>query len=183
MTVDIVYETHSVTTDDEAGRATGWLPGELSAYGRKLARELGTRRGQDGLGAVFCSDLARAVETVEIAFPDGRIPIHRDTRLRECDYGLFNGMPISELERRRRRHLDQPFPGGQSYRQVVAQTRGFLRDLARARDGRRVLVVAHSANRWALDHLLNGERLEDLVDAPFDRREGWSYRLPSGWTG
>ncbi|GAB3803452.1 histidine phosphatase family protein [Micromonospora zhanjiangensis] len=183
MTVDIVYETHSVTTDNEAGRATGWLPGELSTYGRKLAREMGVRRGQDGLHAVFCSDLARAVETVELAFPMGRIPIHRDTRLRECDYGLFTGMPVGELERLRRHHVDRPYPNGQSYRQVVSQTRGFLRDLLGAWDGRRVLIIAHSANRWALDHLLGGQPLEDLVDAPFDWREGWTYRLPTGWAG
>jgi hypothetical protein len=29
MPIDIVFETHSLTTDNEAGIATGWLPGEL----------------------------------------------------------------------------------------------------------------------------------------------------------
>ncbi|HEY0697148.1 MAG TPA: histidine phosphatase family protein, partial [Micromonospora sp.] len=77
MGLDIVYETHAVTTDNEAGRATGWLPGELSPYGRICARQLGERRRDDGLSGIFCSDLARAVETVEIAFRGWRIPIHR----------------------------------------------------------------------------------------------------------
>jgi hypothetical protein len=36
-------------------------------------------------------------------------------------------------------------------------------------------VIAHSANRWALDHLVDGERLEDLIDAPFAWQEGWVY--------
>lgn len=45
---------------------------------------------------VFCSDLRRAVETVEIAFPFPfrEVPVHRDTRLRECDFGELNGMPV-----------------------------------------------------------------------------------------
>lgn len=30
MTISVVFETHSITVDNEAGRATGWLPGELS---------------------------------------------------------------------------------------------------------------------------------------------------------
>ena len=183
MAVDIVYETHAVTTDNEAGRATGWLPGRLSGYGRQCARELGERRRADALNAIFCSDLLRAVETVEIAFPRPPVPLHRDSRLRECDYGEFNGRPVAEVAPLRARHIDEPFPGGQSYRQVVEQTRGFLRDLVAAWDGARVLVVAHSANRWALDHLLHGERLEDLVVAPFDWRPGWSYHLPEGWAG
>ncbi|MGI5152422.1 histidine phosphatase family protein [Plantactinospora sp. CA-294935] len=181
MAVDIVYETHAMTTDNEAGLATGWQPGQLSEYGRRGARELGERRRDDGLRVVFCSDLARAVETVEIAFPFRKLPVHQDTRLRECDYGDLTGRPVAELAPLRVRHLDEPFPGGQSYRQVVEQTRNFLRDLAAAWDGSRVLIVAHSANRWALDHLLHGAALADLVAAPFEWRPGWTYRLPSRW--
>ena len=66
--IEIVFETHSTTEDNEMGRATGWLPGRLSALGRQQAAELGRRRGGDRLAAVFSSDLARSVETVEIAF-------------------------------------------------------------------------------------------------------------------
>src|SRR5689334_7024965 len=99
MAVAIVYETHSITTDNEAGIATGWLPGRLSEAGRELARELGRRRRDDGISAVFTSDLARAVETAGIAFAGSGIPIHQDARLRECDYGTLNGGPVSELAR------------------------------------------------------------------------------------
>jgi broad specificity phosphatase PhoE len=42
MAVEILYETHAVSTDNEAGIASGWLPGELSPTGRQLA----TRRGE-----------------------------------------------------------------------------------------------------------------------------------------
>jgi hypothetical protein len=37
------------------------------------------------------------------------------------------------------------------------------------------VVIAHSANRWALDHLVNGVPLEESVDAPFHWRPGWLY--------
>jgi alpha-ribazole phosphatase/probable phosphoglycerate mutase len=183
MTVDIVYETHAVTTDNEAGLATGWLPGKLSPQGRALAEQLGLRRRGDGVAAVFVSDLRRAVETAEIAFRGSPLPIIRDARLRECNYGSLNGMPVTLMTRQRRRRVDLPFPGGESYRQVVERTRAFLRDLSRQRDGSRVLVIAHSANRWALDHLLRGKPLDALVDAPFDWQEGWHYRVPARWTG
>ncbi len=65
--LELVYETHSLTTDNEDGVATGWLPGRLSAAGREQAQRLGERRRDDGLAAVFASDLARAVETAELA--------------------------------------------------------------------------------------------------------------------
>lgn len=176
MAVDIVYETHATTEDNERGVATGWLPGRLSARGRDEAHELGSRRRDTGLAAVFTSDLARALETVEIAFGGSGLPVHVDARLRECDYGELNGAHVEAL-RPRSRHIDEPFPGGQCYREVVDATRDFLHDLASDWDGTNVLVVAHSANRWALECLLAGTRLEDLVDAPFDWRPGWHYTL------
>jgi broad specificity phosphatase PhoE len=177
MTVEVIYETHSISEDNEAGIATGWLPGKLSARGRRLAVELGERRRDSGLAAVFVSDLRRALETVEIAFRDANVPVYQDRRLRECNYGDLNGCPLEVLASERRRRIDEPFPGGQSYRQVVGATRDFLMDLANDWDGQRVLIVAHSANRWALECLLNGVRLEDLVDAPFCWQPGWVFTL------
>ncbi|MGA5820074.1 histidine phosphatase family protein [Kitasatospora sp. NPDC094028] len=177
MAVEIVYETHATTVDNEAGIATGWLPGRLSELGRRQAGELGERRRGDGLAAVFTSDLHRAVETAGIAFPDGRPAIHQDVRLRECDYGRLNGAPAALIAAQRTGRIDDPFPGGQSYRQVLTATEAFLRDLATHWDGRRILVIAHSANRWALDCLLTGASLADLLAAPPPWRPGWYYTL------
>ncbi|MGP3968034.1 histidine phosphatase family protein [Streptomyces sp. 6N223] len=179
MAIRIVYETHSTTTDNEAGVSTGWLHGELSPLGRRQARELGERRRDDGLAAVFSSDLRRAVDTVRIAFAGSAVPLRQDHRLRECDYGSLNGHPATTVAPLRARHIDEPFPGGQSYRDVVAATDDLLRDLLREfPDGSRVLLVAHTANLWALECLLNGARLEDLLAAPFSWQPGWEYLLP-----
>jgi broad specificity phosphatase PhoE len=177
MSVEIVYETHSISVDNERGIATGWLDGELSERGTELAQELGTRRRDDGIAAVFTSDLGRAVETAMIAFGGSGLPIHRDWRLRECNYGELNGMPVSTLESERSGRLDEPFPAGESYRQVVERVHEFLRDLPAELDGKRIVVIGHAATRWALEHLLVGTPLEDLVDAPFRWQEGWNYVL------
>ena len=177
MTVEIVFETHSLSTDNEAGIATGWLEGELSEEGRRLARQLGERRRNERIDAVFTSDLRRATETAELAFGDTGVPIRRDARLRECDYGVLNGRPVAEVEVERERRMDDPFPGGESYRETVARMQSFLDDLATEYESARVVVIGHSATRWALDHLLHGTPLEDLVTRPFAWQEGWFYEL------
>jgi broad specificity phosphatase PhoE len=182
MAIEIIFETHSLTTDNENGIATGWLPGKLSAQGRQFAAELGARRRGTGIDVVFTSDLNRAVETARIAFGGAAIPIYQDSRLRECNYGELNGCQVTVMTAERSRRIKEPFPGGgQSYQQVVMATASFLHDLARNWEGKRVLIIAHSANKWALDVLLNGASLEDLVDAPFGWRPGWTYSLPEGW--
>jgi broad specificity phosphatase PhoE len=169
----LIYETHSITVDNERGIATGWLPGDLSEEGRRLAAELGPRR-QD-VDVVFSSDLRRAVQTVELS--GLTVPHLQDWRLRECNYGDLNGAPVDALDPRIER-VRKPFPGGQSYFDVVELTRSFLEDIKRWYDGRVVLVVAHSANRWALEHLLgNRASMEELIVSSFNWQPGWEYEF------
>lgn len=177
MSVRIAFETHSTSEDNERGKATGWLDGQLSKTGREQARELGERRRDETVDAIFTSDLGRAVETAEIAFGGSRIPIHREPRLRECNYGALNGMLVAPLDAERPKRIDKPFPGGESYRQVVDRVDDFLGDLAESWDGKRVVLIGHSATRWALDYLVEETPLEELVIAPFEWRPGWEYLL------
>ena len=175
MTVRIVFETHSTTQDNEAGIATGWLPGRLSALGREQAAELGQRRAGNGISAVFSSDLARATETAAIAFAGSGIPVLLDWRLRECDYGALNGSPAVDLHAHRLEHLDRPYPGGESWRQAAGRVDSFLADVRSGWSGQRVLVIGHVATRWGLDHALTGVPLEVLAVEDFAWQPGWEY--------
>jgi len=177
MSVELVYETHATSEDNERGISTGWLGGALSETGREQARQLGARRGDDGIAVVVSSDLNRAVETARIAFSGSSIPVRLDWRLRECDYGELNGMPRHVLDEQRARRIDEPWPGGESWREAVARAGGFLDELAQACDGQRVLLIGHMATRWALDHRIRGIPLETLVDEAFVWQEGWEYVL------
>lgn len=76
----------------------------------------------------------------------------------------------------RSRHIDRPWPAGQRYQQVVDQVGGFLRDLVADWDRR--MVIGHSATRWALDCLLDGKALEELVDARSNGGEGGATCSP-----
>lgn len=178
MAIQIVFETHSITEDNERGIATGWLPGRLSEKGRAAAGDLGARRRGDAIRAVFVSDLRRAVETVEIAFGDTSLPIFHDWRLRECDYGERNGAPREEMEHARREHLDRPYPGGESWRQATSRVKRTLDDLGERWRSTRILVVGHMATRWALEHYANGVPLEDLAEEQLAWQPGWEYLLP-----
>jgi 2,3-bisphosphoglycerate-dependent phosphoglycerate mutase len=178
VSVQIVYETHSITEDNEAGRATGWLPGRLSAAGRELASELGRRRHADGLAAVFCSDLARSIETAQIAFDGTGVPVLHDWRLRECDYGSLNGMPVAQVHGHRVHYLDRPYPGGESWRRATDRVGRFVGDLPLRWSGLRVLVIGHVATRWGLEIALLGTPLEELIERDFGWQDGWEYSLP-----
>jgi broad specificity phosphatase PhoE len=177
MPIEIAFVTHELTEDNESGRATGWQPGTLSAQGRTNAARVGSRSVCTGLDAVFTSDLARAVETGELAFPDRAIPVLKDWRLRECNYGTLNGAPAGEVHGARGAYLDHSYPRGESWSQAVARVGRFVKDLPVRRAERRVLVVGHVATRWGLEHFLNGIELAVLVEDDFVWQEGWEYVL------
>ena len=177
MGTEIVFETHSLTEDNNAGRATGWLAGRLSAGGRAEAAALGERRGTDGLAAVFCSDLGRALETAAIAFEDADLPFLADWRLRECDYGSLNGAPVEDVHADRSAYLDRPYPGGESWTAATERVGRFLGDLALRWDGARVLVIGHVATRLGLERFILGKDLAELLTSPFVWQEGWEYYL------
>lgn len=165
MTVEIIFEYHSTSTDNEVGVASGWRDPPLSDKGREQAKELGERRRGEQIDAVFPSDLRRAVETAEIAF--GGVAIHPDRRLREYDYGTMTGSTRELIHAERPHRVDTPFPEGESLRDVVQRVREFLDDVARDRDGKRVVVIGHGATRLALDHLLGNISLQEAASQIF----------------
>ena len=173
----LIFETHATTVDNEAGLASGWFDVALSAAGEQQARMLGARRRDDRLAVVFCSDLTRSFRTAEIAFGDRSLPIVRDARLRECDYGDLTRHPRSEVEPQRLRHLVEPFPNGESYRQVVERVSGWLGEVRRQLDACTVLIVGHRATFYALEHLINGVPLHEAVASPWAWQPGWTYDL------
>jgi broad specificity phosphatase PhoE len=175
----LVFESHATSLDNEIGLASGWFDVALSPTGEEQARMLGARRRDEHLAVVFCSDLSRSFRTAEIAFGDRSLPIIRDARLRECDYGDLTRRATSEIEQRRRRHLVDPFPNGESYQQVVDRVSGWLREAMRDIDAGTVLMIGHRATFYALEHLLNRVTLHEAVTSPWIWQPGWTYHLRS----
>ena len=156
MHVDLVFETHSTTDDNQNGIATGWNPGYLSSAGREQARRLGERRRDDGPSTIFTSDLERALERVRIAFVGIGVPVLKDWRLRECDYGLMNGTPAKAL--RREDHVDVPYPSGESWREAIARVLGNAETTLDQREGV-LVVVDRSPLAGGLEICFGGHRI------------------------
>jgi broad specificity phosphatase PhoE len=173
----LIFETHATSLDNEAGLASGWFDVDLSPLGEQQARELGERRREDPPAAVYCSDLLRAHRTARIAFDGSGVAIVSDPRLRECDYGALTRHPVAEVEALRATHIRTPFPDGESYEGVTRRVEAWLRRAARAHHGATLLVVGHRATFYALEHLLNGRPLEEVMAAPWVWQPGWLYSL------
>lgn len=176
----IIFETHATSRDNEAGLASGWFDVDLSEAGVRQAIELGERRRGSRLAAVHCSDLRRARRTAELAFAGVPVPILTDPRLRECDYGAFTCAASSVVERMRLERIRDPFPGGESYEKATRRVNTWLDEMRGAAGADPILVIGHRATWYALEHLLTGRPLEEVIAAPWQWRPGWTYALDQG---
>ena len=175
--VNIVFETHSTSTDNEAGLASGWNDPNLSEKGKEQARELGDRRKNDKFAAVFCADMERTYQTASIAFGNDPRLIYCDWRLRECDYGTFNGKPEELVNSEKPKRIDKPFPGGESYEDCIKRMRSFLEDLKDRFDGHSVLIIGTLVPYYALEHLTKSRDLKQVITEPRPWQPGWEYEL------
>lgn len=179
MAIRITYFVHGTTTDNEKDLATGWLPGELSKKGRQQAVDLGDLVNEK-FDAIFCSDLKRAVDSAYLGF-GGKYEIKEDSRLRECNYGDWNGVPATQFKDNLEKYIDEPFPNGESYKDVEKRIADFLEFLKKNYAGKKVAIVAHQAPQLTLEVLLNNKTWEQAIAEDWRKTKswqpGWVYEL------
>ena len=175
--IALVFEAHSASVDNEAGLASGQFDARLSDLGEKQAVQLGARYRTEHFDAIFCSDLQRSYRTAEIAFEERGFAIVRDARLREIDFGDMTRQPSREIEPARTVHVEDPYPHGESYRQVAERFSNWLSGLLQIYDGSRAMLIAHRAQFYSLEHVVNKRPLCDVLSASWKWQPGWTYKL------
>jgi broad specificity phosphatase PhoE len=179
MSVKITYFVHGTTTDNEAHISSGWKDVELSELGIKQSEELTEKTKNMKFDAIFTSDLKRAVDSANITWGKSNIPMFQDERLRECNYGDYNGKPSEEVEPLQNKSITTPMSNGESYENVKSRISDFLKDLREKYDGGHVAIVAHKAPQLALDVLLRGTSWESAFATDWRKegkwKAGWEY--------
>ena len=186
----LVLTRHGLTDRSEPEQHLGQrIDISINEAGRRQAEALARRLAGVQFDRVITSPLFRARETAAIIAPNA--PIEADPRLKEMDYGAWEGLGYAELYER-----DGPFrrewelapdrlacPGGESGNDVAERVRAFLGDLieehrawqakasfraATSRGGpaaapgeRPVLAVAHSSTNRVLLCIALGTDVRD----------------------
>src|SRR4030066_1148934 len=110
--VKITYFVHGTTFDNEQNISSGWKDVDISQKGIDQSIALKDQIKDKKFDIVFCSDLKRAVHSANLTF-GGLAPIISDKRLRECNYGDFNGKPSEIVEPMQEGYINGRFPNGE----------------------------------------------------------------------
>ena len=175
--IKILYFVHGTTTDNQDKLCSGWKEAMLNDLGREQALNLGnvSRDRGDKIDVMFTSDLQRAIDSSNIAFPD--IEKIRDKRLRECNYGDLDGKHKSLVIYEE--HINDKFPNGESLKDVENRIREFVEYLKENYDGKTVGIVAHRAPQLALEVITKEISWEEANKNDWrktgDWQPGWEY--------
>ena len=175
--IKILYFVHGTTTDNQDKLCSGWSDAVLSDLGREQAVNLGnvSRDRGDKFDIMFTSDLKRAIESSELAFPD--VEKITDKRLRECNYGDLDGKHKSLVIYEE--HVEDKFPNGESLIDVENRMREFVLFLKENYDGKTVGIVAHRAPQLALEVITKGISWDEVNKNDWrktgDWQPGWEY--------
>jgi broad specificity phosphatase PhoE len=142
---------HGPTLWNETGRFQGHTDLALSDLGKTHARAIAATVRGDGFRKIYSSDLRRARETARAIADAYGMPIVEDARLREFDFGRWEGSTWDEILAQSPELAQRPRgaaryyrpAGGESFERVRRRVRAFLDDLV-ARGESPVAVVTHA---------------------------------------
>lgn len=147
----IVAIRHGETAWNVDTRIQGHLDIPLNATGRWQAARMAEALIDEGISAVYSSDLSRALETAGALGEAIGLRVVADTRLRERAFGAFEALTFAEIESRwpvearrwKQRDPDFAPEGGESLRDVYVRCVDAVQVLAEAHPGQTIAVVAH----------------------------------------
>lgn len=173
----LVLVRHGESEWNKLNLFTGWKDPDLTDKGLAEAHQAGRLLREQGFkfDVAFTSDLKRAQRTLKVILDELRdvdLPVHKDQRLNERDYGDLSGLNKDEARKRWgekqvhiwRRSYDIAPPGGESLQDTARRVLPYYHAAIEPEldAGRSVLVVAHGNSLRALMmHLehLTGEQI------------------------
>lgn len=173
MAVKVIYFVHGTTYDNASERCSGWNQVELNELGKEQAKNLGEVRKDTKFDVLFTSDLIRAIDSANIAFPNYDKKV--DKRLRECNYGDYDGQSKKLVVYEA--HITNPFPNGESLKDVESRIKDFIEYLKKEYDGKTVGIIAHRAPQLAFEVLTKNLTWEEALENDWRKHKAWK----PGW--
>jgi len=188
----LVLVRHGQSEWNRLNLFTGWRDPDLTERGVIEARWAGRLIKTQGVtfDAAFTSGLKRAQNTLDIILSEidqPNVPITRDIKLNERDYGDLSGLNKDEARKKWgddqiqlwRRSYDVPPPGGESLKDTAARVLPYYEaeiwPLLKA--GKNVIVTAHGNSLRALIMRLENLSGEEILKRELATAAPIVYRL------
>lgn len=159
----MVWARHGQTEHSARKVFSGSSDPVLTELGERQAAALALRLRREPIDVILASPLRRAQQTAAAAAEVLGLQVSTDDRLRETDFGTWEGLSYAEIQDRDPLGLQAwqasaavAPPGGESFAATEVRVRALWADVLARHDGQTVLLVSHmnpikTALRIALD--------------------------------
>lgn len=175
--MEIIYFVHGTTYDNVNKKCSGWKQVELTEQGKERAINLGKLNSNIKFDVIFTSDLIRAIDSANLAFPN--VQKIQDKRLRECNYGDLDGCDKSLVIYEN--HIYKKFPNGESLKDVEKRIKEFIDDIYEKYNGKTIGIVAHRATQLAFEVITKKIDWEEANKNDWRKQgkwqPGWRYYI------
>lgn len=135
---------HGQTDWNAANRVCGSTNRPLTDLGKEQAKQLAEKVKGFDIDVIIASPMMRAMQTAGAVSLATGIPVIMDDRLREHDYGSFEGVDRSKDEYWQQKYqFAAKFPQGESLLQLAHRVYSLLEDVKKAYPDKNVLLVCH----------------------------------------
>ena len=151
MITTIIAVRHGETEWNKAGKQQGHLNSKLTELGIRQAHAIAHGLLKYSIDEFYSSDLGRAVQTAEIISQSIGKEFISDTRLREQNLGILQGLTRAAFESRYPNEFSQleshdpdyRIPGGESVCDRFSRCISCVEDLSKTHCGKSILIVTH----------------------------------------
>lgn len=159
----ILLIRHGQTLFNKMDLAQGWCDSPLTALGEEQAKRTGELIKDFDITEAYSSPSERAYDTTVFALGDRAIEVKRDKRLKELNFGCFEGVSNVTKNQIIPRHGFTPRDfkpyGGEDYDQMLTREKNFLAELTANDKGQTVLIGGHGVSLTMLVYDIAKESL------------------------
>lgn len=158
MAARIILIRHGVTLWNHEFRYQGHTDIALGETGLRQAQLLQKRFSGQEIRAIYSSDLERAVQTAAVIAEPHGIEVITDPRLREINFGVWEGLNYSEIEARYpallKVWLETPhlleIPQGETFPAVLERAMSCISEITAGKPAGNTVIVSHGGTISAL---------------------------------
>lgn len=173
--VELYIVRHGETDTNYTGKINGSATNlSLNETGKKQVNYLKKHLNINDFDEVYASPLKRAQETAEI-LNQGVHEIKIDNRLREINYGAWDGLSAADVQAKYPQCFDENnylsanysdySEGSETYKEVLERLQSFIDDMSN-KGNEKILVVCHGfVTRSFVQLVTETPNIEDILEA------------------
>lgn len=142
----------------------------LTKEGKKDLKKLVQKIKKEKIDLIFSSDIYRTKVTAEAIAKEYGLKVNYDSRLRETDYGIFNGKPVKEYQNffeNEMQKFEKAPKDGETLKEVKERTFNFAKELEKKYKNKNILIVTHADPLWVLEGAMKGMDEVEILKIPY----------------